>query len=734
MLPRVCKNKRLKKTALAFVFLALAVFLFLPIIKVSAQVVVPQTTAQKDVFGLQPVGQNIGLGNDDIRLIIARIIRAALGLLGVVAMALVIYAGFTIMTSEGNEEKMEQGKRILKNAVIGLVIILSAFSIASFIINSLAKATGINRGTATTPPKIATFGGSGALGRVVRDHYPFRDQKDVPRNTRVVVTFGLSIEPASLIINTNRTCWATDFSGPTTTCQTLDNQPVGVGTPLDQIKNPYYGDCLTDKADFKFETDCDSAVTSSFKFYESASSSNLINTAALTSYDKDHNAKSFVFIPYKYLGSDTDPVKYTVYLTNNIWQAGTREGVFANMFSQYYSWDFETGTGFDFEPPYVVAVNPEEGAGAPRNRLLQIYFNEPVDPTVAEGYFNATDTAQFFSNIIINTSSSLPIAGNWVMGNGYKSVEFISDFPCGRNSCGQVRFCLPVPASCSPTDVNCSEGYEVLAKTADLLVPGNNKSFVAKPFTGLYDVNGNALNGNQLAEKDNLVANGQPKETNGQPKLITIQNKKSDNFWWGFDIMNSIDKEAPYISKITPDIEADKVVGDVPLNLTFSKLLSQRGVNSSNVKLSEYWGQTADDDQFCFANNKCLDELWFVPYPNLLSEAGERHTLINIKHREFGPNDTDFFYFPQIFSALTDENQNCFYPGRGPEKGKTCRIVYNQETGLPTTITDCVEMQNTSSTADTACVTQTSVDKLQPDVNTCVSKIKTKSTGATASK
>lgn len=734
MLPRVCKNRSLKKTALAFVFLALAVFLFLPLIKVNAQIVVEQPAPQKDMFGLQPVGQTIGLGNDDIRLIVARIIRAALGLLGVVAIGLVIYAGFIIMTSEGNEEKMAQGKNILKNAVIGLVIILSAFSIASFIINSLASATGVRGRSTSQPPKITTFGGSGALGRVVRDHYPFRDQKDVARNTRIVVTFGLGIEPKTIVANTNRTCWTPDFSGPTTTCQTLDNQTVNVDTPLEQIKNPYYGDCLTAKADFKFELDCDTLVTSSVKIYESASSSVLINAAALTSYDKDGNAKSFVFVPYKFLGSDTNSIKYTVYLTNNIWAVGTDNGIFENLFSQYYAWDFETGTGVDFDPPYVVAVNPGLGETAPRNRLLQIYFSEPVDPTVVEGYFNATDTAQFYSNIIVNTSSSLPIAGRWVMGNGYKTAEFISDFSCGRNSCGQVRYCLPVSDKCSPTDKSCFEPYEVLVKTAALMPPLNPKSFAALPFTGVYDLAGNALNGNQQEEGKNLVANNQPKETSGDSKQITAENKLADNYWWGFDILNSIDKEAPYITNIAPDIEAEKIKGDEPLNMSFAKLLSQRSINDNSARLVEYWGQTANNEQFCFDNNKCLDELWFAPYANLATEAGKRYTVLNMKHREFGPNDADFYYFPQIFSTLTDENQNCFYPGRGPEKGKTCSIIYDQETGLPTSITNCVEMENAVSSADTACMTQTYVSELQPDVNTCVGKIKTVSTGATESK
>jgi hypothetical protein len=47
------------------------------------------------------------------------------------------------MTSAGNPEQIDKAKRILRNAAIGLVIILSAFSIVSFIINALENATAL---------------------------------------------------------------------------------------------------------------------------------------------------------------------------------------------------------------------------------------------------------------------------------------------------------------------------------------------------------------------------------------------------------------------------------------------------------------------------------------------------------------------------------------------------------------------------------------------------------------
>lgn len=96
--------------------------------------------AQAPDLGNQYAGQ-IGLGSQDIRTTIASVIRTALGLLGIIVVVLMIYAGFLWMTAGGDEDKVAQSKKILFNSVIGLMIILSAYAITSFIISKLVDAT-----------------------------------------------------------------------------------------------------------------------------------------------------------------------------------------------------------------------------------------------------------------------------------------------------------------------------------------------------------------------------------------------------------------------------------------------------------------------------------------------------------------------------------------------------------------------------------------------------------------
>ena len=102
-----------------------------------------QTTG--DALGLTQVGEATGLGKDDIRLTIAKIIRVILGLLGIIALSLMLYGGFVYMTAGGEDQKIATAKKIIVNGAIGLVIILSSFAITQFILNKLAGATGFGQ-------------------------------------------------------------------------------------------------------------------------------------------------------------------------------------------------------------------------------------------------------------------------------------------------------------------------------------------------------------------------------------------------------------------------------------------------------------------------------------------------------------------------------------------------------------------------------------------------------------
>ncbi len=99
-----------------------------------------QTLEADDLFG-DDFTDNTGLGEADLEQTIARLIKVALGFLGIIAVIIVLMGGFKWMTAGGNDEKVGDAKKMLIAGVIGMAIILSAYAITTFVVSSILDAT-----------------------------------------------------------------------------------------------------------------------------------------------------------------------------------------------------------------------------------------------------------------------------------------------------------------------------------------------------------------------------------------------------------------------------------------------------------------------------------------------------------------------------------------------------------------------------------------------------------------
>lgn len=77
------------------------------------------------------------LPTEDLRIVVVNIIRIALGVLGVIFLGFIIYAGVVWATAAGNATRIQRAQKIIINAVIGLIIIFLAFAIVTFVFNIL---------------------------------------------------------------------------------------------------------------------------------------------------------------------------------------------------------------------------------------------------------------------------------------------------------------------------------------------------------------------------------------------------------------------------------------------------------------------------------------------------------------------------------------------------------------------------------------------------------------------
>ena len=76
-------------------------------------------------------------GQQCIQLIIGNVIKAALGIVGSIALLMMTYGGYRWLTAMGNSERVEKGKDTLIWATLGLVVIFGAYAVTSYIITKL---------------------------------------------------------------------------------------------------------------------------------------------------------------------------------------------------------------------------------------------------------------------------------------------------------------------------------------------------------------------------------------------------------------------------------------------------------------------------------------------------------------------------------------------------------------------------------------------------------------------
>jgi len=99
-------------------------------------------TAKALDVGINEVNDTVDLGKKDPRETVGEIINVAMLFLGIIAVGIILLGGFKWMTASGNEEKVSEAKKLMGQGVIGLVIVLSAWGISSFILDQLINATG----------------------------------------------------------------------------------------------------------------------------------------------------------------------------------------------------------------------------------------------------------------------------------------------------------------------------------------------------------------------------------------------------------------------------------------------------------------------------------------------------------------------------------------------------------------------------------------------------------------
>ena len=76
----------------------------------------------------------------DPRVLLGTLINVFLGVLALIFLILMLYGGYLWMTAMGDQERITKAKETIVPAVIGIVIIVGAYAVTSFVVEGLVRA------------------------------------------------------------------------------------------------------------------------------------------------------------------------------------------------------------------------------------------------------------------------------------------------------------------------------------------------------------------------------------------------------------------------------------------------------------------------------------------------------------------------------------------------------------------------------------------------------------------
>ena len=100
-------------------------------------------------FSSTTAGQ-AGLTKTSTSDIAASVIKIVLSIVGALFVILFIYGGFVWLTSTGNQEKVGKAKKSVSYAVVGVLIVLAAYSITTYVVSLIPSGTAPATGPTTT--------------------------------------------------------------------------------------------------------------------------------------------------------------------------------------------------------------------------------------------------------------------------------------------------------------------------------------------------------------------------------------------------------------------------------------------------------------------------------------------------------------------------------------------------------------------------------------------------------
>lgn len=106
------------------------------------------------------------LGQVGIAVITARIVRTFINFVGVIFNIFVIYGGFLWLTAAGNDDKIDKAKSIIRDGVIGIIVVIMALGIYAMVLGIFSNAILIDSKNQRSQQQASEFKGLDYFERI----------------------------------------------------------------------------------------------------------------------------------------------------------------------------------------------------------------------------------------------------------------------------------------------------------------------------------------------------------------------------------------------------------------------------------------------------------------------------------------------------------------------------------------------------------------------------------------
>lgn len=93
------------------------------------------TSKQLNAGGQSSGLANMGAASGDPRVLTGLILKSVVSLLGTIFVVIIVWAGTKYINSDGDSAEVDDAKAKIKMAIVGLILTLTSYSIATFLVN-----------------------------------------------------------------------------------------------------------------------------------------------------------------------------------------------------------------------------------------------------------------------------------------------------------------------------------------------------------------------------------------------------------------------------------------------------------------------------------------------------------------------------------------------------------------------------------------------------------------------